>query len=46
MSKKYLKFLGATLTLTMFLFVLGLVTNHSEDGPLLGENLNIEYHIC
>lgn len=46
MYKNYLKLLGISLTLTMFLFVLGLSTVNSEEGPLLGRSINIEYHIC
>lgn len=46
MHKKHLKILGISLTLTMFLFILGLVTTNSEEGPLLGGNINIEYHNC
>ncbi len=46
MSKKFLKTLGITLSLTMFLFALVLATPDGEDPPLMGENINVEYHIC
>jgi len=46
MNKKFLKTLGITLSLTMFLSVLGLCVINTEDPPLRGENINIGYHIC
>lgn len=46
MNKKCLNFLRIMFTLTIFLFVLGLTTTNSEEGPLLGRNIHIEYHIC
>lgn len=46
MNKNSLKILGITLSLTMFLLVLGIVTYNIEDPPLKGQNINIEYKIC
>ena len=46
MNKNALRILGITLSLTMFLVVLGLARLTSEDPPLKGENINIGYHIC
>lgn len=46
MNKNPLKILGVALSLTMFLVVLGLARLSTEDPPLKGQNINIEYHIC
>lgn len=46
MKKKSLKFLGLTLSLAMFLAVLGLARISTEDPPLKGERINTEYRIC
>lgn len=46
MTKKSLKTFGITLSLIMFLSVLGLCVINNEDPPLRGENINIEYHVC
>ncbi|MCB2289440.1 hypothetical protein LGK97_06625 [Clostridium sp. CS001] len=45
MNKKYFKNLCITLTVTMFLFILGLATPNNEDPPLLGKTISTEYHI-